>query len=58
MILYDHLFKMVILDCPFDGCGYKTPDESGEVLCTLLKIHAMVHEQQIRSPQRQGAGGA
>ena len=37
---------MVVIKCPYDGCSYQTPDECGDVIGPLLKIHAMVHERQ------------
>ena len=46
---------MVVISCPFNGCTYQTPDESGDIVCTLLKIHAMEHERQQHVPQQSAA---
>ena len=37
---------MPIIKCPFNDCDYATPNESSDIVCTLLNIHKMIHEQQ------------
>ena len=43
---------MVVIACPSTGCTYHTPDESSDIVCTLLKIHAMEHERQTHVPHQ------
>ena len=40
---------MVVIKCPISGCDYKTPDESSDVVCCLLGLHKVEHEQSSGS---------
>ena len=36
---------MVVIKCPFRGCEYRTPDETREIVCMLLGLHQLEHQQ-------------
>ena len=40
---------MVVIKCPIRDCNYQTPDESSDIVCVLLNLHKVEHDQQSGS---------
>ena len=40
---------MVVIKCPIHWCNYKTPDQPCDVVCRLLDLHKVEHENNSGS---------
>ena len=40
---------MVVTKFPISGCEYQTSDDSSDVVCSLLSLHKVRHEQSSGS---------
>ena len=51
VILHVKSFKlrMVVTKCPIYGCDYQTPDQLCDLVCRLLDLHKMEHENNSES---------
>ena len=52
VLLHENIFIMVVIKCSIQECSYQTPDESCELVCRLLDLQKVDHENNSGSSQR------